>query len=705
MPLTAGARLALRVFASRDAAHASALLVYAVDDGAVLATQALPCTHASATSMAWIALEAPAAASQALAMLRTLAPLPPLEPVGAPAGTHARMPHARAAPPAAVPSAGMARGDGVLAQLPALARAAGDEHTSLLLVADGGHTLRVFLDGTVGLGACALGGAGDGALMRAAATEASVLVGDGAALAAVRVALPVRAALPAVMHLAELSTGVRHALAHAADAVASAAQAWRTLARPRAAEWHAQLEDLSKRYAVDLGVELMTLVMTGRGGPASEQLVLHNLTEGVRTKLTQATIAMEQDARRGLKLVRRYAGTTLAPACERLLLLLQELQGCAAWPERFARFALPAAELAGVVGEVQTCLAVAHALQEQAERELLALDEFFKWWRMGTSVAHAEQDRQERLKTEEARRAIPTHDTLTVLELLRRGFVSPELDALLGGAPDAPARAPPADASMDDEAPPPAVADAAEALFADAPRGASPPPIAESVRAALAHLDAPHTPPPAPVYAVPQLFVAPEHAFRGARTLPGDAQPLAARVAHITARIAALLSDALARTMHGAHTTHTRLGAWDAVRRDAAWSSAPADAPAPALLAPLVRSAGRYTVLLETDAQLRVVRADGLAAVVPVPDAIDVGFRSETHVVVLYGRAAAYALGVLALPAALYDEAPRPTPLVWQRTLPVSWDEGAPQRIAVHGATVVVLGDDDQTLASVTLLE
>lgn len=100
--------------------------------------------------------------------------------------------------------------------------------------------------------------------------------------------------------------------------------------------------------------------------------------------LTQATIAMEQDARRGLKLVRRYAGTTLIPACEHILVLLVELQGCAAWPERFAPFALPAAELAALVRAVQTCLATVRALQETAERELLALDEFFKWWRMGT---------------------------------------------------------------------------------------------------------------------------------------------------------------------------------------------------------------------------------------------------------------------------------------------------------------------------------
>lgn len=96
---------------------------------------------------------------------------------------------------------------------------------------------------------------------------------------------------------------------------------------------------------------------------------------------------MEQDARRGLKLIRRYAGTTLVPACEHMLILLQELQGCAQWPERFASFLGQAdVELAQLVGDVQTCHAVAIALQEQTERELLALDEFYKWWRMGTSL-------------------------------------------------------------------------------------------------------------------------------------------------------------------------------------------------------------------------------------------------------------------------------------------------------------------------------
>ena len=68
---------------------------------------------------------------------------------------------------------------------------------------------------------------------------------------------------------------------------------------------------------------------------------------------------------------------------------------------------------------------MAISLQEHAERELLAFDEFYKWWRY-------EQERLERAKSDIPSAHVPIqHDTLSVLELCRRGFLSPELDAIL----------------------------------------------------------------------------------------------------------------------------------------------------------------------------------------------------------------------------------------------------------------------------------
>lgn len=263
--------------------HASALLLYSVYDGSVLYTRTLPYQPSGpggSCSMQWIPLEATRVPSQALAMLAALAPLPPVEDVQAQPAHVRPIPGARHAVPAAPkPSAGIAQGDGVLAQLPALANAADDAETaqtSLLYVLDDTGALSVFLDGTVCLGTCAV--LADAVLVHAAPHRAAVL---GTSLA--QVSLPLHGErLLAVHHLAQLSTALQHELAHAADAVHCASQAWRTLARPRAAEWHTHLEDLAKRYAVDIGLELMTLVMTGRTAPASEQLLLHNLTEGVR---------------------------------------------------------------------------------------------------------------------------------------------------------------------------------------------------------------------------------------------------------------------------------------------------------------------------------------------------------------------------------------------------------------------------------------
>ena len=396
------------------------------------------------------------------------------------------------------------------------------------------------------------------------------------------------------------------------------------------------------------------------------------------------------------------------PACEHLLVLLVELQGCAVWPERFALFALPAAELAALVRAVQTCLAAVRALQETAERELLALDEFFKWWRMGTyrrMRLTAEQDRQERLKTEEMPRVIPTHDTLTVLELVRRGFVSPELDALLG-APEAPSAAPAHDTSMDDTSQAPAtVHDPTSAVYAEAPSAPPVPSLDATIDTAFAYLEAPQpAAPDARVYDVPQLFVPPEHAFTGPRALPGDAQTLGARFANVTERIATLLSAALQRTMGQARTVRAPLGTWDVVCRDDTWCSVPADvraAPCPAIQ---VCRIGAYTALRTGPDEVRIVRADDGSACVRVPDVLDIGAQDDTHLVVLHGRGP-YALGIVALAALAYDATPAPRDADWARTVPCVWDDGAPSRLAVRGRTCVVLGDDAQTLAYAAWVE
>ncbi|PKI84671.1 hypothetical protein MVES_001797 [Malassezia vespertilionis] len=586
-----GERLALRMYVTRQAGascrYASALLSYSVYNGDVVSTTILPCgSHANTQgcSMAWIPATCDPAPSQALDILRKLTPLPSVEDlVQATSGAHKIMRplHAMYKQGASAPSPSThIHGDaGAFTSIPALpysAQALGfvvgsgpdiDAERggtvpsiaprSSLVVLDGQGTLHVLLDGTVSLGSIQLAQASHGAcLLGASMHTAWVLLDYGNKCELGYVSLlpsdePCEGpSLVAVQQLSQLSTALCQQLACAMDAVHYAAQAWTTLSRPRAQEWSEKLEDAGKRHAVDITLELMSTVMTSRAGPATEHLLLQ-VTEGM-------TIAMEQDAKHGLKLVRRYVGTILLPACERMLVLLTELGGCALWPERFETLLPPSSTntIEHLITAIQTCHTIGLALQEESERELLALDEFFKWWRM-------EQDRQERLKVEEVSPSmITSHDTLTVLEFLRRGFISPALDALLG-APATHQAPLDEDTSMEGaHVPPP---EPAPVTFQGTPRDTQKPTLQATLADTRAWL-ADGRPPLGPtekeriegIYAAQCLFAGPAHLYPGPRALPGDAQLLQARLTNIRAQLAALLSEALARTMQ--FSTHEQFG-------------------------------------------------------------------------------------------------------------------------------------------------
>lgn len=724
-----GERLALSVLVTRASSEASAtasvLFVYSVYDGALLETHRLSEMGADAqeaSSMQWAPLHVDSRVpSQALQMLSCLAPLPALtDPVRTNAPQNSMTAHlapgglaARNQQADARPSAKTAKGQCVLAHVPALPisateqgwvrPAAGDNvrttprapdtdgtdgglaSKGMLLVLDRAGHLFPFLDGAVSLGRISLGDMFpepvQGVMVTSSPEGTNVLsmltVGGQAALA--RVALPLASPgtspalrrsplhlLPAVQQLAQLSTALRCHLAHALDAAYYSARAWNALARPRAVEWQRHLHDVSKRYATEADLELMVALMAGQTAPASEQLLMHNITE-------MNLIAMERDAKHGLKLVRRFAATSVLPTCERVLLLLQELRGCAAWPERFGGL-LPASapeQLGALERDVQTTMAVALALQEHAEMELLALDEFYKWWRM-------EQERQEKLKLEDdAPRVRTCHDTLTVLEFLQRGFISPALNALLGV--DAPAsnarRTSGADESSDEDESENAPMAAPELSVAyDPPRQDKMPSrsCADAVQATLswmhtqeAHAEFAQRPPSeeqfAGVYGTPQLFAGAAKDYRGRATLPGDERTLSKRLEDITQAVAGLLTDALRRTStHGHIYADAVLGPTDTMvtGREPVCSlpdNAPESmrAPGPSLLVQRRSSPSGNTLVCvdggggSEPAVLCIVRTAGeerLAARVQLPDVrgaaprvLDMAFLSEEELLVLAG--------------------------------------------------------------------
>lgn len=544
--------------------HAMALLQYSVYDGALLHTLCGPSTEApSHCSMQWIELDPTSIIkSQALSMLEQLAPLAPatgaLDDKNRWVGATQRQ-----KPAGEPPSAGSVRGSGVLASIPALSKNKDGDALSLLLIAEG-QSFHAWLDGTVPLPSTDLG---EDVLSLAASNRhatAFVYEHDSSSVRMMHIPLPWDA--PTV-HLARLSSEFRSCLSVALDAAFYASHAWTTLVRPRASEWHAHWEELAKNHGVEIVAEWMTLLTTGHASPACEQL-LAQLTEG-------AMIAMETDTKRGLKRIRRFAATNIMPACERMLILLTEWQGCTAWTPRYP----PASSaLAPLVHLLQTCHAVAMTLQEQTERELLAFDEFCKWWRM-------EQERQERLKSGDmGSGVIVHHDTLTVMELFNRGFIAPELDAILG-MPKAEElannAAVDADASDDSHA-------KIEPLFHTEPvtyeNTLKDDAITASVEAALAWLDANAPAPAQPtdeqwqsLFHAPVLFPGPAASYRP-RTLPGDPRTLLQQLSDVGHDAAQIFTQALMHT----HTSVQHCGdAWaqpqTPLEHDDALRSAPVD--------------------------------------------------------------------------------------------------------------------------------
>jgi len=612
-------RLALTHTAGKHTQHALALLVYSVYDGAVLHTHHTPCGAVPEHSaMQWIALEAPAVPSQALDMLAQMPPLVPLHSPLDDKGSWIGAAQHRARPSEPRPSEGMANGTGVLAQIPALAH----NTLSLLVCADDPGRLGMWLDGTVPLHAPELA---PGVLSLAATPhDASLLLAKDSSLHVVHMPL---AWDDALVHLARLSTAARASLAHAMDAAFLAAQAYHRLVRPRCDEWRAHWDDTAARHGVDLVHEWMALVVGGRASPACEHLLVH-LTEG-------ATLAMETDAKRGLKSVRRLAATGVRPACERLLVLLTELLGCARSPATYP--GVDEARVRALQRDAQTCHAVALAVEEHAERELVALDEFYKWFRM-------EQDRQERLKLEEEPpRVVTYHDTLTVLEYLQRGFLAAALDAMLGAVPAPP---PTADTSDDSHA-------EIEPLWETTPiayDSASPPHDADAVAAvheALAWLDEPSAPPTPSaaqwrgVLGPAALLAGPAHTFRPP-TLPGDAATLPARLETLGDTLGTLLRGALAHARPAVPHTHEAMALPVGLRlRDHTVRSVPRPTPpdmGEGVLRPIVRAAAhdaQHVHSLVSDTHVHSVHVDlGAAPVALSPVTLAVPARVHDLVLV-----------------------------------------------------------------------
>lgn len=178
-------------------------------------------------------------------------------------------------------------------------------------------------------------------------------------------------------------------------------------------EWTKNIDDLSMKFGGDMKYELINVLLTGRAGPAAEQFLLGNLTEGVLSRL-------EQNAHTALYMLKKLIGESLRPGLERCIVCLSGLLG----QVRF--FGKEEKGLEETLRMLQAALGTSLDLAEEVDMEAVVSQEFYRWCR-------TERERQERIKQDQDEPRLPiTYDVGFVANYIERGFENEALQKMLG---------------------------------------------------------------------------------------------------------------------------------------------------------------------------------------------------------------------------------------------------------------------------------
>lgn len=176
------------------------------------------------------------------------------------------------------------------------------------------------------------------------------------------------------------------------------------------AEWTKNVDDLGIKFGGDMKYELINVLLTGRAGPAAEQFLLGNLTEGVLARL-------EQQSHNATYALKKLVSESLRPALERCIICVSEMLG----QVRF--FGQDERGLQEVLKVLQATLGSALSLAKEVDMEALISQEFYRWCR-------TERERQERIKQDQDEPRLPiTYDVHFVANYIDRGFENDDIQA------------------------------------------------------------------------------------------------------------------------------------------------------------------------------------------------------------------------------------------------------------------------------------
>ncbi|EJU02027.1 hypothetical protein DACRYDRAFT_116412 [Dacryopinax primogenitus] len=301
---------------------------------------------------------------------------------------------------------------------------------SVLVVSDENGALHFFLNGTYPLGYFNLGADCEPCnihLMSESMVMVSFRRGRGSSdeeppyVGAASLSLPL---LPtrALRTTAAISSLLREILVIMQQAVDEMAKAWMGAeglegAKDLGVRWYQTLEKKGEGKTNAM-FELVTLLCTGRPRPSMVEF-LGLLTE-------RAWESWNSTVQNAFKLMERNIAERIVPACERCVVLLEELKGWCTWEESYADFGVPKAEVEDCISAVLRMLELSHALATHILEERWSFDGLMIWL----------QAQRLSIQEGQAQPEHPMHDPLQVAEYLQTGLLRSGVDEwFIGPAP------------------------------------------------------------------------------------------------------------------------------------------------------------------------------------------------------------------------------------------------------------------------------
>ncbi|GAA6047339.1 hypothetical protein JCM3770_001895 [Rhodotorula araucariae] len=248
---------------------------------------------------------------------------------------------------------------------------------TVLCVGDEDGGMHLYLGGSVYLGSVAAGArlVGTTVLPSPSATTASFalhLSSASAPLSVLHLSLPLPPSLSAVLRQ---STALRAHLQYAFDALQDARGLWDE-ARRIGKGWLQRIADVSRPHGVTTppATQLHLLLVTGRPTRALHDFLASKMNERGLVKWEGAmALALER--------LRRVGWMSVAPAMERVVLLLREVDAWAQWPDKFAPYAFAREDVLRATELAKEAIRVSARLQREVEEEERCFKQFSIWLR------------------------------------------------------------------------------------------------------------------------------------------------------------------------------------------------------------------------------------------------------------------------------------------------------------------------------------